>query len=214
MRIAIVGGGVGGIVTAMLLGQDGHEVTLLERDPAPPPDPHEAWEAWERRGVNQFRLLHFFAPGFRRRLEAELPQAAAALDAAGALRFNPMRLAPEQLTGGFREGEDDDFEALTARRPVAEAALASAAAATPGVTVRRGVSVAGLMTASSGHPSAVPHVTGVRFEDGQELPADLVVDCSGRRSRLPGWLADIGAAPPIEEVEDSGFIYYGRHFRS
>lgn len=214
MRIAIVGGGVGGIVTAMLLGQDGHEVTLLERDPAPPPDPHEAWEAWERRGVNQFRLLHFFAPGFRRRLEAELPQAAAALDAAGALRFNPMRLAPEQLTGGFREGEDDDFEALTARRPVAEAALASAAAATPGVTVRRGVSVAGLLTAPAEHPSAVPHVTGVRMEDGEELLVDLVVDSSGRRSRLPAWLGDIGAASPTEEVEDSGFIYYGRHFRS
>ncbi|MGH9085266.1 MAG: NAD(P)/FAD-dependent oxidoreductase, partial [Acidimicrobiales bacterium] len=214
MQIAIVGGGVGGLVTAMLLGQDGHEVTLLERDPAPPPDPREAWAEWERRSVNQFRLLHFFAPGFRRLLEAELPHAAAALEAAGALRFNPMRLAPPQLTGGFREDEDDDFEALTARRPVAEAALASAAAATPGVTARRGVSVAGLLTAPSRHPSAVPHVTGVRLEDGQELLADLVVDSSGRRSRLPAWLGDIGAAPPIEDVEDSGFIYYGRHFRS
>jgi len=211
MRVITIGGGVGGLVTAMLLGQDGHDVTLLERDPEPPPDPGAAWAAWERRGVNQFRLLHFFAPGFRRLLEAELPNAAAALDSAGALRFNPMRLAPESLTGGFRDG-DDDFEALTARRPVAEAALAAAAAATPGVTIRRGVSVAELLTVPTAN--GVPHITGVRCEDGEELTADLVVDSAGRRSRLVGWLADLGARAPLQEVEDSGFIYYGRHFRS
>jgi 2-polyprenyl-6-methoxyphenol hydroxylase-like FAD-dependent oxidoreductase len=212
MRVAIIGGGVGGLVTAMLLGQDGHDVTLLERDAASPPDPADAWADWERRGVNQFRLLHFFAPGFRRRLEAELPHAAAALDAAGALRFNPMRLAPEQLTGGFRDG-DEEFEAVTARRPVAEAALAGATEATPGVTVRRGVSVAGLV-ADGSSPGGVPHAEGVRFDDGTELRADLVVDASGRRSQLCSWLTAIGAPAPIEEVEDSGFIYYGRHFRS
>lgn len=213
MRIAIVGGGVGGLVTAMLLGQEGHEVSLLERDPAPAPDPCDAWAAWERRGVNQFRLLHFFAPGFRQRLEGELPDAVASMEAAGALRFNPMRLAPEALTGGYREGEDDEFEALTARRPVAEAALAAAAAATPGVTVRRGVSVAGLAV-DADSAGGIPRVTGVRVDGGDDVPADLVVDCSGRRSRLVQWLAEVGATPPIEEVEDSGFVYYGRHFRS
>jgi hypothetical protein len=27
-------------------------------------------------------------------------------------------------------------------------------------------------------------------------------------------LADIGTRPPVEEIEDCGFVYYGRHFRS
>jgi hypothetical protein len=49
---------------------------------------------------------------------------------------------------------------------------------------------------------------------GESIPADLVVDMTGRRSALPGWLQDIGARPPAEELEDRGFIYYGRHFRS
>lgn len=212
MRVVVIGGGVGGLCTAMLLGRDGHEVTLLERDPAPPPgDPREAWAAWERRGVNQFRLLHFFAPGFRQRLEAELPDAVAALDAAGALRFNAMALAPEALTGGYRPG-DDEFTALTARRPVAEAALGAAAAAAPNVAVRRGVAVAGLL--GEQRAGGIPHVTGVRTEEGEDLPADVVVDATGRRSPLPRWLEALGGRPPLEEVEDSGFVYYGRHFRS
>ena len=51
-------------------------------------------------------------------------------------------------------------------------------------------------------------------DSGEELAADLVVDASGRRSPLPQWLAAAGARPPEEEREDSGFVYYGRHFRS
>jgi hypothetical protein len=31
---------------------------------------------------------------------------------------------------------------------------------------------------------------------------------------VPGWLDALGAAPLVEEVDDSGFVYYGRHFRS
>ena len=60
----------------------------------------------------------------------------------------------------------------------------------------------------------IPHVTGVRTTEGEEVSADLVVDAMGRRSKLPNWLEAIGARRPIEEAEDSGFIYYTRFFRS
>src|ERR1700730_11169877 len=109
-RIVVTGAGISGLTTSMLLARDGHQVTVLERDPAPPPpDPTSAWDAWERRGVNQFRLLHFFLPRFRAAVESELPALAKALDHAGALRFNPIAVIPADFTGGFREG-DDDFE--------------------------------------------------------------------------------------------------------
>jgi flavin-dependent dehydrogenase len=70
-----------------------------------------------------------------------------------------------------------------------------------------------LVTGSSAH-DGVPHVAGVRLTSGEELPADLVVDMTGRRSQLPVWLESIGARPPHDEVDDCGFIYYGRHFSS
>ncbi len=102
--IVVTGGGVAGLVAAMLLAEDGHDVTLLERDPAEPPAPLDAWEDWERRGVNQFRLLHFFQPRFRIELERDLPRVVKALEAAGALRINPIAGAPVELTGGVRPG--------------------------------------------------------------------------------------------------------------
>ena len=208
-----MGAGVVGLTTAMLLSGDGHDVVVLERDPAEPVGDHDAlWSGWERRGVNQFRLLHYFQPGFRQHLERELPAVVDALDRAGALRHNVIALVPEQLSGGFRDG-DERYEALTARRPVMEAALAGCAASMPGIAVRRGVAVEGLVAGTPTHQDT-PHVVGVRTIGGEEIRADLVVDTLGRRSTLPAWLQGVGARPAEEEREDCGFVYYGRYFRS
>ena len=213
-RIVVVGAGVVALGAAMLLAGDGHQVTVLERDPdAPPRDPAQAWDRWERPGLNQFRQGHVFLPGFRSVVEAELPGVTEALRAAGALRLNMIRdVMPPALTGGWQDG-DERYEWLTGRRALVEAVLAVAAESTPGVEIRRGTAVVGLVTGSRARPG-VPHVVGVRTRLGESIPADLVVDMSGRRSALPAWLRGIDAHPPVEELEDSGFLYYGRYFRS
>ena len=211
--VVIIGGGLTGQAAAMLLALDGHRVSVLERDPAPPAaSAAEAWDSWERRGVNQFRMLHYFLPRFREVVEAELPAVAAELEADGALRMNPLDGMPVEMSGGLRD-EDARFAVLTGRRPVVEAAVGRVAARTPGVEVRRGVGVKGLLTGDD-QVDGVPHVVGVVTEEGDEVHADLVVDAGGRRSALPRLLADIGARPPVEELEDCGFVYYGRHFCS
>jgi len=61
-RIVVIGGGFGGLTTALLLGRDGHQVTVLERDPDEPGEPAAAFDRWARRGVPQFRLPHVFIP--------------------------------------------------------------------------------------------------------------------------------------------------------
>jgi 2-polyprenyl-6-methoxyphenol hydroxylase-like FAD-dependent oxidoreductase len=211
-QVIVIGGGIAGLSTAMLLAGDGHQVTVLERDPSPPPDPRDAWATWERRGVTQFRLPHLFLSRFRELLDGELPELAAALVAEGAYRFNPMSILPDSVTGGYRPG-DERFEQLTGRRPMVEATFARLAEREPGVQIRRGASVRGLVRAEPGN-GTMPHVAGVLTEDGERLSADLVVDCGGRRSALSEWLAAIGADPPAEEIADCGFAYYGRHYRS
>ena len=116
------------------------------------------------------------------------------------------------MTGGWRDG-DESYEWLTARRPVLEAVFAAQAETAKGVEVRRGTAVTGLLTGASAIPG-VPHVAGVRTKAGEAIPAELVVDMSGRRSALPDWLAAIGARRPPQELEDCGCVYYGRHFES
>ena len=148
-EILVLGAGLNGLATAMLLARDGHDVTVLERDPAEPHgDNDELWESWERRGVNQFNQLHFMLPRWTATMSAELPEVVAELEHRGGTRWNSVLRLPDQVTGGSRPG-DERFETVTARRPVIEAAMAAVAARTPGVTVRRGVRVSGLRTGPS-----------------------------------------------------------------
>lgn len=200
--ITVLGAGLAGLATAMLLDRDGHAVTVLERDPAPPPVPGDtAWDGWVRAGVSQFRQAHFMLPRWWTETRAVLPEVGPALLAAGAARLNTLEILPPAYRGARREG-DDRFDTITARRPVLEAAMAAAV----GVPVHRGVRVTGLTFAAR---SDVPRVTGVVADDGREWPADLVVDCGGRHSAVPSWLP----RPPGVERADRGFVYYGRHFR-
>ena len=62
-KIVVLGAGVCGLAAGMILARDGHDVTVLERDPAGVPDtPGEAWERWTRSGVAQFRQPHYLHP--------------------------------------------------------------------------------------------------------------------------------------------------------
>jgi 2-polyprenyl-6-methoxyphenol hydroxylase-like FAD-dependent oxidoreductase len=208
-EILVLGAGLTGLTTAMLLARDGHDVTVLERDPDPPPAGAEAsWAGWERSGVTQFRQLHLMLPRWRDVMETELPAVLDALRAAGGLDHNALHHRPASQTGGWRPG-DERFGLVTGRRPVVEAAMATVAAGCPGLQVRRGVAVTGLLTSNAG---AVPRVVGVRTATG-DLRADLVVDAGGRRSALGRWIVDAGGAAPADERADCGFVYYGRHYR-
>jgi 2-polyprenyl-6-methoxyphenol hydroxylase-like FAD-dependent oxidoreductase len=210
--ILVMGGGLCGLASALLLARDGHAVTVLERDPDPPPTSvAAAWERWNRRGVAQFRLAHIYLARFTRLLETELPDAVAAIEAAGGWRHNFVHDTPPAVTDRAPRPGDERFECLTARRSTMEHVLAALASREPRVTIRRGATVAGLLTGSSATPG-VPHVVGVRTADGETLRADLTVDAMGRRSPLPRLLEPLGGKAPHEETEDSGFAYYGRHY--
>jgi 2-polyprenyl-6-methoxyphenol hydroxylase-like FAD-dependent oxidoreductase len=211
-KIVVLGAGVCGLAAGMMLCRDGHEVTVLERDPdAVPSSPDEAWDRWSRDGVSQFRLAHYMTPRGRLVLEETLPDVLTALEVAGGAAFDPVPLMPPSISDRAPRDGDERFRTVTARRPVFELVLAEAADAEPGLEIRRGVSVADLVV---GARNGTPHVTGVRTDLGEQLDADLIIDAMGRRSPLPRWLEAAGTRPVQEESEDSGFIYYSRYFRA
>lgn len=78
MRTTVIGSGPSGMTAAVLLARQGHEVTLVDRDPGPA----EA-RPWKRVGVMQFHLPHAFRAQCRALLLARLPDLYDALVAAG-----------------------------------------------------------------------------------------------------------------------------------
>jgi 2-polyprenyl-6-methoxyphenol hydroxylase-like FAD-dependent oxidoreductase len=210
-RVVVLGGGMIGLCTGMLLADQGSDVTVLERDDAPVPgSPDEAWQAWDRPGVAQFRQPHHLHSAGAQILESQLPDVWESLAQAQLARFSSLDIMPPFITDRSSRDGDERFVTLTGRRPVLEYAVASVARKR--LDIRRGTAVAGLLTGAPAAPGT-PHVTGVQLANGTDLPADLVVDAMGRRSAMPAWLTAIGAQPPEEEAEDSGFIYYTRFFR-
>src|SRR3954453_3763477 len=175
----------------MLLARDGHEVTVVEADPAPlPPVPADAWETWDRKGVAQFRQPHNLFARAREILDDDLPGMSQKLVEAGCPWVDPLDPLPPFITDRASRPDDERFRFVTGRRPVVEATFARAAEEMPGVSVRRGTAISGLI--HSGRSNGIPHVEGVRIDGGEELRADLVVDAMGRRTKLPDWLASIG----------------------
>ncbi|MDH6228284.1 MULTISPECIES: FAD-dependent monooxygenase [Streptomyces] len=215
--VIVIGGGPVGLAAGMSLAGQGLRVTVLERDGeavvAGPDVAERAWGRWHRPGVAQFRQPHILLPVGTALLRERLPRVVDALEASGPLRINLVAAGREVPgMGGPRPG-DERYDTLTARRPVLDAAFATAAAATPGLTVRRGTEVTGLLTGAE-QLQGRPRVTGVVTQDGEELRAALVVDAGGRNSPVSALLARLGGPPPASERAEAGFVYYARTYRA
>lgn len=212
--VLVLGGGVCGLATGMMLARDGHDVTLLERDDSPLPANAGEATRWDRPGVSQFIQAHYMHGLFRHVLDANLPDVRdELLSKWGALRYDPLiELIPPTISDREPREGDDRFWTVTARRAVLEAAFATAASKQEGLEVRRGVKISSLLAGTEVIPG-VPHIVGAQTDQG-EFNADFVVDAMGRASKLPEMLTALGGRPPFEEAEECGYTYYGRTFRS
>jgi 2-polyprenyl-6-methoxyphenol hydroxylase-like FAD-dependent oxidoreductase len=158
MKVAVVGAGPIGLVTAYALAERGHDVVVVDPDPGPTPD-----GSWRRRGVMQFMHPHFFRHQVREGLTTHAPAMWDAVLAAGAVVCDAPEMAPPHMTS------------LACRRLVFERALRGAAREHGRVDVVQG------------HAESVvvdgDRVTGV-VVDGSLVDAELVVAASGRTSRF------------------------------
>ena len=181
LHIAIIGSGPSGMTAAMLLARQGHRISLIDRDPGPVPG-----RPWERIGVMQFHLPHSLrAPG-RLLLAERLPDVHDALLAAGAEVRAMAPGMPEAMAG------------LHVRRSVLEQTIWECTTREPGVH------------RLTGHVDEVV-VVGNRARgvvvDGTFVPADLVVDASGRAARIAS------EHRPMAEGGPAGIAYATRQYQ-
>ena len=215
-HVVIVGGSVTGLGAALALSNDGHRVTVLERDATPMPASHvEAFEKWDRRGSPQVRHSHALLGRLYCLIRDNAPALLAKLVACGAEEIPLIEMARRTMPDATAEPGDEDVVLLACRRITFEYLLRRHVLDSGRVDFRDGDEVTGLATSDS--TSGLPRVTGVhviRADGAREvLHADLVADASGRRSKLPDWLEGIGAPRPREDAEPCGIFYSSRFYR-
>ena len=206
--IAVVGGGMAGMLAALVLARDGHQVTVYERDDTDLPDTaDEAFDLWDRRGAPHARQSHALLARLRRFLRERAPDVLDALLEQGATELTLERILPPDITDREPRPGDDELVLLCCRRLTIEWVLRRAVTSEPGVTWRGGTGVAGLLADGT-------DVRGLRLEDDTTVEADLVVVAGGRNSPVMTWIADLGGpVQPVEESSDAGIVYLSRFYR-
>jgi 2-polyprenyl-6-methoxyphenol hydroxylase-like FAD-dependent oxidoreductase len=181
----VVGASVSGLLTARALSDLVDEVVVMERE--------RLTDAASPRGhVPQGKHLHLLLTAGLQRLVAWFPGIDDELERMGAVRIDGTRAWVYQA-GGYRAQGDWGQSALSMTRPLLEQVVRRRVALLDNVKLQDGVVVERLEESER-------RVSGV-VVDGVFTRADLVVDCSGRSSRIAHQLESSEVlAPPVTRV--------------
>lgn len=188
----VVGASVAGLLAAAALRERFERVTVLDRDPLPEQDGH-------RKGTGQGRHAHGLLARGREAMEELLPGLTEELVGRGATPVDIQERARWINEGRQLARGPSGLGGLLLSRPLLEGQVRRRVAALGNVTLRPETVATGL-------------VDGGVLVDGREVHADLVVDATGRGSRLPAWLEARGYEPPVEERVAIDFRYTTREF--
>jgi 2-polyprenyl-6-methoxyphenol hydroxylase-like FAD-dependent oxidoreductase len=204
-RAVVLGGGIAGLLAARVLADTYAQVTIVERDVLPATASH-------RRGAPQARHVHGLLPRGREIMEDLLPGLTDELVLAGALPGDVCGNVRWYLGGRMLRQADSGLLALSASRPLIEDALRNRIRALTNVSIMDGFDIVGLRPSIDLRRVVGVRVTGTRGQGSRILPADLVVDATGRGSRTPLWLTELGYPEPETDRVTINLSYSTRIF--
>ncbi len=196
----VIGGSMAGLVAARVLADHYQKVTLMERDTFPP-----AGE--QRRGVPQGRHTHGLLASGRQVLDTLFPGISETLLEGGAVSGDIAGSGRWFIEGACLTKFNSGLRGLLMTRPFLEGTVRKRVAAISNVEMRDNCEVQGV-TSSPDRST----VTSVQLS-GESVPADLVVDTTGRGSHSPQWIESLGYDKAPEERVEVALGYTTRFFR-
>ena len=202
----VLGASMAGLLTAAVLAEHYWHVTVLDRDTLAP-DPDRA-----RRGVPQGRHVHALLGRGQQALEELLPGLTAELTGRGAPLGDQLGDARVHVGSHRMPRTDSGLPLLSVSRPLLEDTVRARVTAIAGVELAARCEAVGIETSADRRRATAVRVCREGRTE-QTLPASLVVDATGRGSRVPAWLAAIGLPAPAEERVKIGLGYTTRTYR-
>jgi len=200
----IIGASLAGLCAARVLSDFHERVTVYERDNLPDGPANRA-------AVPQGRHVHLLMARGAQEFETHFPGLLDDMVAAGVpiLENRPdcIHFGAAGHVLGTHHRLRDEFTAYVPSRPHLEWQIRRRVTAIDNVEFVR---------AAVSEPRYEPgrqQVTGVVLDSGDPVGADLVVDATGRGTRLPIWLAQWGFEQPREDRVDVGIAYATHQLR-
>ena len=197
-RVLVIGGSMAGLLAGRALSDAYQEVIIVERDELQESTGH-------RRGVPQGRHAHAILASGLETLEDFFPGIFDELVSRGAVPSDAQLDGRWFIEGGDLARSASGTRSVMSSRPLLEDVVRGRVRTLPGISIRSGVSVRGLITDGT-------IVRGIQTSSGV-LEADLVVDATGRGSKAPKWLESMGFPQPPEERVGIELRYTTRYFR-
>ncbi|MEV0589379.1 FAD-dependent monooxygenase [Nonomuraea sp. NPDC050310] len=201
----VLGAGFAGLFAARVLAEFYGRVTVVERDEL------SAGHA-ARRGVPQRDQGHELLARGQLIAEELFPGMTAEMVAAGAHLGDMSANARWILEGRRLARTRSGLSIMACTRGFRERHLRARVEALPGVTVADGLAVQRLTTTPD--RGTVTGVVVARGGRERTLTADLVVDATGRGSRTPVWLEELGYGRVAEDKHRIDVGYATRYYRT
>jgi 2-polyprenyl-6-methoxyphenol hydroxylase-like FAD-dependent oxidoreductase len=203
----VIGGSMAGLLAARVLSDHFALVTIVERDRYPDGPA-------SRKGVPQARHLHILLMRGQRILGRMFPGFVDELVSHGATLIDAARDLAWLTQAGWGPRFDCGLRKAVCSRDLIDWTVRRRLAALSNVRFREETDVTGLTPTPDGQDVAGVVVRSRSGSGADEpLAADLVVDASGRSSRVPPWLEGLGYSAPKETVVNAFLGYASRLYR-
>lgn len=206
----VLGGSLAGLLAARVLSDYFDRVTLLERDVYP--DNSDV-----RKGIPQANHVHGLMLRGRQILEELFPKLQDEMIAAGAPQIDMANEVAWFTRPGWGVRFPSDLKVLAFMRPMLDLHVRRRLAQNPKIEIRDNMEVLRVLRgAESNRLTGVlisPRAAEADRRVAKQLDADLIVDATGRASRAPRWLEDLGYEPPQETSVNAHIGYASRLYR-
>ena len=200
----VVGGSIAGIASAKALTERFDQVIVLEKDRQ-----HLRMEG--RPGAAQGWHLHHLLTAGRNELEKLFPGIIDDMVREGAFNVDMASQYHLRLAGSWKKRVKGDIQITCAGRPLLEWCVRRRLDAEPKVKYHYDSEVQDLV-----YDASTNTVVGIAVGDGngglEVIPAELVVDASGKNTRMPEFLERIGMARPELEQDILNCFYSSMWF--
>ena len=206
----VLGGSLAGLLAARVLSDHFEQVTLIERDAY-----SETTAA--RKGIPQANHVHGLLVRGREILEELFPGVQDEMIAAGAPVVDIANEIAWLTAAGWGVRFPSELMVLAFTRPLLDLHVRRRLAKNPRVKILDNTDVVRLVPDAKTKRLAgvliCPRVAETDRRVARKLRADLVLDATGRASRAPRWLEDLGCKAPEEIVIDAHLAYASRLYR-